>query len=191
MNAIQPFTNDEFSLDFIPDGESFKVAAPGLARSLGFRDAYNLTASIPEGEKGYSLVSTPNGEQRVLAVTEAGFYRALGQRQTTRIRNSQVRESVERFQSWVYGDVLPSLRRAGTQTAVLPIQLGVTVSALAQLAHREHVVPMAGRVLAYERWHKSDKGIAAFVQLTIELDPAGIEGAPVSASALPAKDVLR
>lgn len=189
MTEIQPFTNEEFSLDLIPDGDSFKVVASGLARALGFRDAYRLAESIPEEEKGYTLARTPGGEQRILVVTEPGFYRALGQRQVSRIRNPQVRELVARFQSWVYGEVLPALRRGDAQ--VPSLQIGVTVSALARLAHREHVVPMAGRVLAYERWHKPDKGIAAYVQLTIELDPLGIDGALVDVRALPARDVTR
>lgn len=189
MTEIQLFTNDEFSLDFIPDGDSFKVAASGLARALGFREAYDLLRSVPAAEKGSELVRTPGGEQRVLTVTEAGFYRALGQRQTARIRNSEVRAAVERFQAWVYGEVLPSLRRAGAEPPAL--QIGVTVSALARLAHREHVVPMAGRVLAYERWHKPDKGIAAYVQLTIELDSFGADGAAVEVRALHGRDVTR
>ncbi len=50
---------------------------------------------------------------------------------------------------------------------------------------------MAGRVLAYERWHKSDKGIAAFVQLTIGLGIPGLDDAPAEAGALPAKDWAR
>lgn len=187
MNQVQPFTNDEFSLDFIPDGDSFKVAASGLARALGFREAYDLLRSVPDGEKGSEIVRTPGGEQRVLAVTEAGFYRALGQRQTARIRNPQVRESVARFQSWVYGEVLPSLRRGGVQVPALSMQIGVTVSALAELAHREHVVPTAGRVLAYERWNKPGKGMEAFVQLTIDLNLLGIESGGFEVRALPVK----
>lgn len=113
MTEITPFTNAEFELEFIPEGDSFKVVASGLGRSLGFRDAFNLTASIPEAEKGYLLVSTPGDVQlRVLYVTEAGFYRALGQRQAARVPDPALRASVERFQSWVYGEVLPSLRKA-------------------------------------------------------------------------------
>lgn len=108
---LMPFANGEFALEMIPDGDSFKVAAAGLARALGFRDAFNLTASIPEAEKGYLLASTPGGDQRVLFVTESGFYRAIGQRHAARISDELMRAAVERFQSWVYGEVLPQLRR--------------------------------------------------------------------------------
>lgn len=178
MNEIELFTNDEFNLEYIPDGDGFSVVASGLARALGFRDAFNLTVSIPDEEKGYTLVSTPGGEQRILALTESGFYRALGQRQVARIPNKDVRAKVARFQSWVYREVLPSLRRASTQTPTTPLKIDATVAALAELAHREHVVPAAGRILAYERWNKPDEGIKVFVQLEINLHPHGLESGP-------------
>lgn len=190
---ILPFTNDEFSLDLIPDGDSFKVIASTLAHALGFRDAYNLTQSIPEAEQGYTLVSTPGGEQRVLVVTEPGFYRALGQRQAARIPDSRIRERVERFQSWVYGDVLPSIRRAGSAAAVpAPVSISVTLTnALAELAHDEHVVPAAARILAFKRWRKPRKGIETAVQLALDIRLPGIDGGQVDVRALPAKDAGR
>jgi len=190
---IQPFTNGEFNLEFIPNGDSFKVIASGLARALGFQSARDLVRTIPDDEKGYALVPTPGGDQRVFVVTEAGFYRSLGQRQVARIRDLSVRESVRRFQSWVYGDVLPSLRRASTQAPTAPLKIDATVTALAALAHREHVVPAAGRILAHERWHNTPKGVRVFAQLTIELGIPGLDGdgAPVEVKALPAKDRAR
>jgi len=59
-------------------------------------------------------VSTPGGEQKSWYLTEAGFYRAIGQRQTGRIDNPDTRAQVERFQAWVYRDVIPSIRRTGS-----------------------------------------------------------------------------
>lgn len=188
MNEIRLFENDEFNLELVPHGDSFKVNAAGLARALGFREAYDLLRNIPDDEKGSEIVRTPGGDQRVLVVTEAGFYRALGQRQLARIKDLRVRASVQRFQSWVYGDVLPSLRRTSAQVSTPPLKIDVTVSALAELAHREHVVPAAGRILAFERWHKTPKGVRAFVQLTIELGIPGIEGDAAGVRALTAND---
>lgn len=186
---ILPFTNDEFSLDLIPDGDSFNVVASGLAQALGARSAADLLRSIPDNEKGYAPVRTLGGDQRVLVVTEPGFYRALGQRQTARIRNPQVRALVERFQSWVYGEVLPSLRRAAAQAPTAPLHIDATVHALAELAYNEHVVPFAGRALAHKRWNQPHKGMAAFVQLTINLGVPGLDCAAVDTRALPPRDV--
>lgn len=113
MTNITPFSSDEFELSILPDGDSFRVLAPGLAHALGMRDATRLLESIPGAEKGYTLSCTPGGEQRVGYVTEAGFYRALGQRQAARVKDPAIRSQVERFQTWVYTEVLPQIRRTG------------------------------------------------------------------------------
>lgn len=114
MTDLMPFRTDEFELSIEPhDADGFRVQAPGLARALGFRDAFRLMESIPDTEKGYTLACTPGGEQRIGYLAEAGFYRALGQRQAARISDPELRARVERFQAWVYGTVLPSIRRTG------------------------------------------------------------------------------
>ena len=110
---LQLFQTDEFELRITPDGDSFNVEAPGLARALGMRESYRLVESIPEGEKGSTLSWTPGGPQKVWYLTEPGFYRAIGQRQVARIRDTDVRAQVARFQSWVYAEVLPASRRDG------------------------------------------------------------------------------
>jgi anti-repressor protein len=111
--GIERFANGEFAIEVIPEGDTFTVVASGLARALGQRDAVDLVRTIPADEKGYGVVRTPGGEQNVLVLKEPGFYRAIGQRQAARVRDLSVREQVERFQSWVFGDVLPQIRRTG------------------------------------------------------------------------------
>lgn len=137
MNALTPFTNGEFTLGVTPAGDSFNVAAPHLARALGFREAYDLLRSIPDSEKGSELVRTPGGEQLVGYVTEAGFYRALGQRQAARISDLAVRSMVERFQSWVYGEVLPSIRRGTFGTPSRQFEIPATFAEALELAARQ------------------------------------------------------
>jgi prophage antirepressor-like protein len=113
VTGIERFHNAEFDIETIQDGDSFRVMAPGLARGLGHADARDMIRSLPEDEKGSGLVPTPGGEQVVWFVTEPGFYRVLGQRQTARIKNAGTRAQVERFQRWIFHDVLPSLRKHG------------------------------------------------------------------------------
>ncbi|USY19691.1 phage antirepressor KilAC domain-containing protein [Nocardiopsis exhalans] len=110
---LQLFQSDEFELRINPVGDSFTVEAPGLARALGMREAYRLVESIPEEEKGSTLSWTPGGPQKIWHLTEPGFYRAIGQRQASRIKDAEIRAQVERFQSWVYSEVLPAIRRTG------------------------------------------------------------------------------
>jgi prophage antirepressor-like protein len=124
VSEVQLFNNEEFELRITPDGDSFKVEAPGLARDLGFKDAYDLVRGIPEEEKGSEIVRTPGGDQKVWHVTEPGFYRALGQRQAARIKSEEIRSQVIRFQNWVYRDVLPAIRRTGSYSMEQPAPVG-------------------------------------------------------------------
>lgn len=117
MTHIEMFSNGEFELHVTPVGDSFEVAATGVARGLSYRDANNLVRLLPENctSKRYSSVSTPD-DQGTWYLTESGLYRAVGQRTTSRIKDPGQRASVERFQSWLFDEVLPSLRRTGSYT---------------------------------------------------------------------------
>lgn len=117
---VERYTNDEFNIEMIPSGDSFRVIATGLAKALGHRDALDLVRNIPADEKGYGVVRTPGGEQQIWTLTEAGFYRAIGQRQAGRVKDPAMRDRVERFQSWVYGEVLPSIRKHGRYDLARP-----------------------------------------------------------------------
>lgn len=166
---IQVFENPEFQLRVSRDGDAFRVEAPGLAKALGFRDSYDLVRSIPEDEKGSEIVRTPGGDQQGWYVTESGFYRALGQRQAARIKDAAAREMVVRFQSWVYGEVLPGIRRTGGYQAA-PVSIEVTINAFAEAYHDEHVVSAAGSILSFRRWRKPRKGIERFHQLMLDIN---------------------
>jgi prophage antirepressor-like protein len=117
---IERFTNAEFDIEVLPRDNSFIVLAPGLAKGLGYRDAQTMLRSTPDGEKGYALVRTPGGDQRVWHVTEPGFYRVIGQRQISRIKDDFIRDQVDRFQRWVFHEVLPSLRQNGHYSPPVP-----------------------------------------------------------------------
>lgn len=126
MGTIMPFKGEEFELSLTWEGDTFEVRGPELAQSLGHRDAADLVRALPDNEKikradetgqtRSEIVRTPS-DQQVWYVTEAGFYRAIGQRQPDRIKDASVRESVIRFQNWIYREVLPQIRRTGTYAA--------------------------------------------------------------------------
>ncbi|MFH8792247.1 Bro-N domain-containing protein [Streptomyces sp. NPDC017941] len=117
---IEHFRHGEFDIEVLPRDGSFIVLATGLAKGLAYKDAWNMLRSVPESEKGSSLVRTPGGDQQVWHVTEPGFYRLTGQRQVSRIKDAYVRDQVDRFQHWVFHDVLPSLRQTGHYAAPVP-----------------------------------------------------------------------
>jgi len=124
--AVQLFGNDEFELSVEFIGETFRVYGMLAAKALGYRKSSDLARSLPEHckdfERGGRGVSAgrgqgasmrPGAELGVWYLTEEGFYRAIGQRVTSRITDPTVRAQVERFQSWVFGEVLPAIRKHG------------------------------------------------------------------------------
>ena len=113
MSNIEKFDFNGLELRVIIKDDTFEVVAADVAKGLEVASAKDLLKSIPDAEKGWELVPTPGGDQRVYTLTEGGFYRAVGQRQTGRIKDPVVRERVEEFQSWVFNEVLPTVRRTG------------------------------------------------------------------------------
>ncbi|MFF9118336.1 Bro-N domain-containing protein [Streptomyces massasporeus] len=117
---IERFTNAEFDIEVLPRDNSFIVLAPGLAKGLAYKDAHDMMRSVPEDEKGSAPVRTLGGDQRVWHLTEPGFYRVIGQRQISRIKDDFIRGQVDRFQRWIFHEVLPSLRQNGHYSAPVP-----------------------------------------------------------------------
>lgn len=113
MTHIEMFSNGEFELHLTPVGDTFKVEAPGLARALSFAKARDMVRSLPDDEKGVELARTPGGNQEIWYVTEPGLYRVLGQRQASRVKDPTMKATVERFQRWLFHEVLPQIRKSG------------------------------------------------------------------------------
>jgi prophage antirepressor-like protein len=109
MSAIQLFNNGEFRLRVTPEGDTFSVEALELAQALSMRDGYTLVRNLPSEEKGQHVLERADS----WFVTEPGFYRVLAQRQAGRIKDDAVRHQVERFQRWVFHEVLPAIRKQG------------------------------------------------------------------------------
>lgn len=135
--GLERFTNSEFNIELVPHGDSFKVVASGVAHALGFHSARDMLRTVPADEKGWELAPTPGGEQEVHILLEPGFYRVIGQRQAKRIPDEAVRNQVERFQSWVYADVLPNLRKHGRYEATPAPSPKEITAAAGPLPYRE------------------------------------------------------
>lgn len=187
MTEIQPFifpTTGQQVRTVTIDGQPWFVAAD-VTDILGYANGRDAVSKLPERMRNSVVLGDGNrGNPNRVVVNEPGVWR-LTMRSTL--------EQAEAFQDWLAEEVIPSIRRTGSyslpsvsESAAVP----VTVTALAELAHRQHVVPMAARVLAHERWNQPRKGMEAFVQLTIDLLP-GLDSVPAEPKALPAKDRAR
>lgn len=124
MSTPQLFTNGEFELPVIPDGESFRVNGNVIARQLGHRKASEMVRTLADDEK---ILVTDDANPQVNAwaqtralsdqgvwyLTEPGFYKVVGQRNINLIKDRKVRDAAIRFQRWVFHDVIPAMVRSG------------------------------------------------------------------------------
>lgn len=104
MNGIQIFNNPEFGevRTMEEDGKVLFVASD-VAKALGYK---NTSKAINDHCKGvtkrYTL--TEGGKQEMNVIPEGDVYRL--------VTHSKL-PSAERFESWVFDDVLPSIRKHG------------------------------------------------------------------------------
>lgn len=96
-------------------GEPWFIATD-IAAALDYRDAANMARMLDEDETGYSNVSTPGGEQRVVIINESGLYHAIFK---------STKPDAKPFRTWITAEVLPAIRKTGSysrqQAPVLPI----------------------------------------------------------------------
>lgn len=124
MNAIvQIATPDTFEFEGQPirifrDGKNVTFAAIDLAKCAGYGAVGEMTRLLKPKHKGVQIVHTLGGRQQIGTVTEAGLYRILTQRRGSDRTPADVMERIERFQDWVFEDVLPSIRKTGSYSLV-------------------------------------------------------------------------
>lgn len=99
-----PFTYEGTAVrTIIKDGEPWFVLAD-LCKVLDIKNARMVAGRLSDSMKGVSQIDTPGGVQEMTVVTEAGMYSV--------VMRSDKPEAV-RFQEWVTGEVLPSIRKTG------------------------------------------------------------------------------
>lgn len=106
MNELQVFTNPEFGqVRTLTIDEEPWFVGKDVAVALGYSDTKNaLKTHVKRAEKRGWQIATPGGEQTMTIINEPGFYRL--------VFGSKL-ESAERFKDWVYGEVLPAIRKTG------------------------------------------------------------------------------
>lgn len=105
MNALQTFTS--------PDGSAIRTlnldgaphfVAKDVATALGYKDTVNAIKLHCKGVKKFHPLETAGGKQELRVIAEPDFYRLIA---GSKLPNAQ------KFESWVFEEVLPSIRRTG------------------------------------------------------------------------------
>lgn len=104
MKDIQVFNNPEFGeLRTIEEGDKIYFVATDAARMLGYAKPSNAVSAHCKGalKRG---IPTSGGVQQMNVIPEGDLYRL--------IVNSEL-PSAEKFESWVFDEVLPAIRKTG------------------------------------------------------------------------------
>ena len=105
MDEIQVFRSDEFGsvrTAGTPDRPEF--CARDVALALGYKRPADAVRQHCKGSVNYRPLETSGGVQEVGFITEGDMYRLIA---------SSKLESAQRFESWVFDEVLPAIRRDG------------------------------------------------------------------------------
>lgn len=92
------------NLRTIVDGETIYICARDAATALGYQDPTNAIKLHCKGVAKYHPLETPGGIQQARFITEGDLYRLIA---------SSKLPAAQQFESWVFDEVLPSIRRHG------------------------------------------------------------------------------
>lgn len=107
MNNLQIFNNEEFGTirSVMINGEPWFVGKD-VAVALGYKNPNKaLCDHIKAHQKGVTKWNTPGGVQDIVIINEPGLYRLI---------SHSTLEAAERFQDWIYEEVLPAIRKTGS-----------------------------------------------------------------------------
>jgi prophage antirepressor-like protein len=93
---------------FVGTKDKLEWIAADVCAVLGLKRARDVLRRLKDNEKGAVFYRTPGGVQQLLTVYESGFYKLV-------CRSSK--PAAERFQDWVFNEVLPCIRKHGTYPA--------------------------------------------------------------------------
>lgn len=104
MNKLQIFENAEFgSVRTVEIDSKVYFVANDVAKALGYKRPADAITAHCKGSVKYRYL-TDGGEQEVKVIPEGDIYRLVIKSQLP---------TAERFESWVFDDVLPSIRKHG------------------------------------------------------------------------------
>lgn len=111
MANLQLFNFESQEVRFIGD----KPVASDIAKVLGYADPANAVNRIVKAKnKTEANIQTAVGIRTVFVLEEAGIYQLIFQ---SKLPNA------ERFQDWVFEEVLPSIRKTGSYSFNQPKQI--------------------------------------------------------------------
>lgn len=141
MNELMTYVSKEFgSVRTINENGKVLFSGKDVAEALGYKNTRDAIARHCKGvvkRDGVSVTTNQHGkttEQKVEMsfITEGDLYRLVA--------NSEL-PGAEKFESWVFDEVLPTIRRQGYYSALPPEQLAeIVLEAVNDKWKLEHVI---------------------------------------------------
>lgn len=104
-NTIIPFTSDEFgTIRTVEQDGKVMFCGKDVATALGYTNPNKALRDHTRGERFVHPLETSGGTQHVQFITEGDLYRLIA---------SSKLPSAQQFESWVFDEVLPSIRKQG------------------------------------------------------------------------------
>lgn len=109
MSQLQNFFFEGQEVRFVGTGDKPEWVALDACRVLEIANPSDALSDFDEDEKGIANTDTLGGQQALLTVTEPGLYKLIFKSR---------KPVAKRFQKWVFGEVLPTIRRTGSYSVV-------------------------------------------------------------------------
>lgn len=120
-NQLQIFDNKEFGqvrmLEL--DGKPYAVGSD-VAKALGYAIPHKAVRDNCKGVLTWNIL-TEGGKQDVLVIPEGDIYRLIT-KAADQSKNPQIKAKAEKFEKWIFDEVIPELRRTGSYTVPNSIQ---------------------------------------------------------------------
>lgn len=112
MNNLQIFNNEDFgNIRAIEIDGKYYFVGRDIAEILEYREPHKAIAAHCKGGISYPIL-TNGGMQDMKVIPEGDIFRLIT-KAADQSKNLSIKEKAEKFESWIYDEVLPSIRKHG------------------------------------------------------------------------------
>ena len=143
MEGLKIFENTEFGQVRMMEVEGKPYAVGNdIAKALEYARPYEAVAAHCKGAVSYRVL-TAGGEQDTKIIPEGDIYRLIS-KAADQSKNPVIKEKAERFESWLFDEVLPSIRANGSYslTKQIPQTLPEALRAYADEVEKNEVLKL-------------------------------------------------
>lgn len=113
MNNLRIFNNPEFGqIRMVEINDKSYAVGNDVARALEYAEPHKAIANHCRGGITYPVTDALGREQETKVIPEGDIYRLIV-KAADQSKNAVIKEKAERFERWIFDDVLPTIHRHG------------------------------------------------------------------------------